>query len=102
MAYTVQYCDDMARGGPRLNCLSVGALRIGPNPGRCACCHGVIVQPARGRRRRYCGPACRQKAYRRRRAVKAAVMRNAGLSDYVALRWADYRKPLHPERAGRK
>lgn len=69
--------------------------------GQCACCYAVLVQPLRGRRRRYCGPACRQKAYRRRRAYVAALLRAAGLADYVAFKWADYRKPLHPERAAR-
>jgi site-specific DNA-methyltransferase (adenine-specific) len=36
-------------------------------PARCRSCPQPLVQPARGRRRRYCSHACRQAAYRRRR-----------------------------------
>ncbi|MFI9556487.1 MerR family DNA-binding transcriptional regulator [Nonomuraea endophytica] len=34
---------------------------------RCAACQGPFTQPARGRRRKYCSPACRQRLYRRAR-----------------------------------
>lgn len=61
----------------------------------CAYCRGQVRQPRRGRRRRYCGQSCRQRAYRRRRAAKVATMRLAGMGRYVPLLWLDYRKP-HP------
>ena len=40
-----------------------------PNPPRerCPVCRRALVQPPRGRRRRYCSHACRQTAHRRRR-----------------------------------
>lgn len=38
-----------------------------PRSGRCAVCKRSFRQPARGRPQRYCKPACRQVAYRRRR-----------------------------------
>src|SRR4051794_18785762 len=38
-----------------------------PSRGPCPVCGRAITQPARGRRRRYCSNACRQKAHRRRR-----------------------------------
>jgi DNA adenine methylase len=43
------------------------------NETRCAetSCRKVIRQPATGRPRRYCGPACRVKAHRRRSAAKS-------------------------------
>jgi hypothetical protein len=59
----------------------------------CAYCGGLMGQPARGRRRRYCGSSCRQGAYRRRRSWTVAAMRSAGMGGYVPLKWADYRKP---------
>ncbi|MGX2993177.1 helix-turn-helix domain-containing protein [Streptomyces sp. JNUCC 64] len=34
---------------------------------RCAVCAGPVLQPARGRRRRYCSRACQQRRYRRER-----------------------------------
>lgn len=34
---------------------------------RCAVCGESFAQPARGRRRTYCSPACRQRSYRRSR-----------------------------------
>jgi hypothetical protein len=34
--------------------------------GRCAVCGEPLQQPATGRRRRYCGPACRRRAERGR------------------------------------
>ena len=57
----------------------------------CRHCGRLVGQPGRGRRRRYCGPGCKQRAYRRRRALLVAVMRAAGMGGYVGLRWADYR-----------
>lgn len=62
---------------------------------KCPSCHRPLSQPARGRRRRYCGQSCRQRAYRQRRAVTVAVMRQCGMGEYVPMKWADYRKP-HP------
>ncbi|MGQ4511839.1 TetR/AcrR family transcriptional regulator C-terminal domain-containing protein [Streptomyces sp. DW26H14] len=37
-----------------------------PAPPACAVCGTAVPVPARGRPRRYCSPACRQRAYRRR------------------------------------
>jgi site-specific DNA-methyltransferase (adenine-specific) len=38
-----------------------------PRHERCPVCRRALVQPSRGRRRRYCSHACRQTAHRRRR-----------------------------------
>ncbi|MER6914784.1 MerR family transcriptional regulator [Streptomyces sp. NPDC000594] len=40
----------------------------GRGPVRCSGCRGPVVPSSRGRRRRYCSAACRQRAYRSRRA----------------------------------
>ncbi len=37
----------------------------------CVVCGGEVRQPTSGRRRLYCGPACRQRAYRLRQAARA-------------------------------
>ena len=68
----------------------------------CAACGAILRRPPRrvGRRRRYCGPDCRQRAYRRRRAAKVAVMRSAGMGGYVGLLWADYRARFPWQRVG--
>lgn len=39
-------------------------------PVRCEWCGREIVQSGPGRRRRYCGQACRQRAYEQRQALK--------------------------------
>jgi hypothetical protein len=57
----------------------------------CRHCGRPVGQPGRGRHRRYCRPLCRQRAYRRRRALLVAAMRSAGMGEYVGGRWADYR-----------
>ncbi|MFI9534691.1 TetR/AcrR family transcriptional regulator [Nocardia fusca] len=41
----------------------------------CAICGGVLRQPARGRRRRYCSRSCQARAYRARRRAPAAPPR---------------------------
>jgi hypothetical protein len=38
--------------------------------GACSQCGGAVVQPATGRPRRHCSAACKQRAYRRRKARK--------------------------------
>lgn len=58
----------------------------------CLYCHSPLSQRPRGRPRHFCGAACRQKAYRRRRAVTVAVMRRCGMGAYVPMKWADFRK----------
>ncbi|GAA2080290.1 hypothetical protein GCM10009801_38500 [Streptomyces albiaxialis] len=42
-----------------------------PVPARCPCCAGPVPRAARGRPRTYCSRACRQRAYRARRADRA-------------------------------
>ncbi|MEU6560826.1 TetR/AcrR family transcriptional regulator [Nocardia nova] len=42
-----------------------------PGPGRCPICAAALPRSRTGRPARYCSPACRQKAHRRRRAVEA-------------------------------
>lgn len=51
---------------------------------RCRWCGRILVQAARGRPKRYCSPACKQAAYRRRCRGRAV---NPGWDD--AERWAD-------------
>ncbi|MGO1949293.1 MAG: hypothetical protein ACTH1D_06635 [Mycobacteriaceae bacterium] len=41
-----------------------------PAPQRCDWCGREIIQEGPGRRRRYCGQACRQRAYEQRQALK--------------------------------
>lgn len=60
---------------------------------RCVC-GAALQQPATGRRRRYCSQTCRQRSYRRRRALLVGAMRTQGLDWYVRHRWADYRSPF--------
>lgn len=42
--------------------------------GRCAWCGREIVQTGSGRRRRYCGHACRQRAYEQRRDLAGTTV----------------------------
>lgn len=77
----VAYCDGVLAAA--LGVASVGVAeqveRIPPaplakvivlRPGKCAECGGPIVQPARGRRL-FCGTACTQRSYRRRKKEAA-------------------------------
>lgn len=47
----------------------------GPAGAQCAVCAAPIVQPSRGRRRRYCSRACRQRRYRRDATAVAGEVR---------------------------
>lgn len=60
----------------------------------CWYCKKTLPPQSRGRPRRYCANACKQRAYRRRRATLVQVMRNTGMGEYVPQRWADYRSPF--------
>ncbi|WP_086829306.1 TetR/AcrR family transcriptional regulator [Allokutzneria sp. NRRL B-24872] len=59
-------CVAMERrsAGTRMTVLVLDVLRNESNETRCAVCGEPIAAPATGRRPRYCGGACRQKAHR--------------------------------------
>ena len=58
--------DGDGGGGPRQE------RQRGPERIKCAGCDRLIL-PGRGRRRAYCTEACKQRAYRERKAERAAA-----------------------------